>query len=352
MDEAERCHKLAYLAYGRLLAQGAAAEIVAAQQLAHGRSSRARSRRALERLRGEPGVDQAASFGATLHVNGRDAARARGDAAGRRRGHGPLRGSRRRDRPRGRVHPPDAGATDDYGSGDERRETHARRFSITRWWGIVLKEFLQLRRDRITFGMVIGMPIVQIGAVRLRDQYRPAATCRPRRRGGPQRVHAQLPRGDEEHPTTSCFVGSFGRGGRPGSTRARRVQFVVTSRPTSRAAAARRTPVAADRGGCDRSDGDPGRRWWPRARLDRSVRREGSDRCAPPCPRAGQLRSTCGCIGCTTPRADHQYNIVPGLMGVILTMTMVMMTGLATTRDASVVRWKTCLPSRRRRSRS
>ena len=37
-----------------------------------------------------------------------------------------------------------------------------RRFSFSRWWGIVLKEFLQLRRDRITFGMIVGMPIVQL----------------------------------------------------------------------------------------------------------------------------------------------------------------------------------------------
>ena len=37
-----------------------------------------------------------------------------------------------------------------------------KRFSLSRWWGIVLKEFLQLRRDRITFGMVIGVPIVQL----------------------------------------------------------------------------------------------------------------------------------------------------------------------------------------------
>ena len=33
---------------------------------------------------------------------------------------------------------------------------------MTRWWGIVLKEFLQLRRDRITFGMVLGIPIIQL----------------------------------------------------------------------------------------------------------------------------------------------------------------------------------------------
>ena len=36
------------------------------------------------------------------------------------------------------------------------------RFSIGRWWGIVRKEFLQLRRDRVTFAMIIGMPIIQM----------------------------------------------------------------------------------------------------------------------------------------------------------------------------------------------
>ena len=33
MDEAERCHKLAYIAYGRLLVQGTAREVVASQRL-------------------------------------------------------------------------------------------------------------------------------------------------------------------------------------------------------------------------------------------------------------------------------------------------------------------------------
>ena len=43
MDEAERCHKLAYIAYGKLLAQGTANEVIASQNLAtwsiHGRAS-------------------------------------------------------------------------------------------------------------------------------------------------------------------------------------------------------------------------------------------------------------------------------------------------------------------------
>lgn len=36
------------------------------------------------------------------------------------------------------------------------------RFSLHRWWSIVLKEFLQLRRDRVTFAMMIGIPIMQL----------------------------------------------------------------------------------------------------------------------------------------------------------------------------------------------
>ena len=35
-------------------------------------------------------------------------------------------------------------------------------FSFTRWWGVVVKEFLQLRRDRLTFGMIVGIPVIQL----------------------------------------------------------------------------------------------------------------------------------------------------------------------------------------------
>src|SRR6516164_3948841 len=36
------------------------------------------------------------------------------------------------------------------------------RFSLSRWWSMVLKEFLQLRRDRLTFAMIVGIPIIQM----------------------------------------------------------------------------------------------------------------------------------------------------------------------------------------------
>ena len=74
MDEAERCHKLAYIAYGELLAQGTAGEVTAAQGLntwaVHGDDLGALA----EALRGRPGVEQTALFGATLHASGRDGA--------------------------------------------------------------------------------------------------------------------------------------------------------------------------------------------------------------------------------------------------------------------------------------
>ena len=35
-------------------------------------------------------------------------------------------------------------------------------FSLARFWAIVMKEFIQMRRDRLTFGMMIGIPLMQL----------------------------------------------------------------------------------------------------------------------------------------------------------------------------------------------
>src|SRR5207344_1209817 len=71
MDEAERCHKLAYIAYGRLMAQGTAEEIIASQKLATWEVSGGDLGAVAARLRGSAGIDQVASFGSALHVTGR-----------------------------------------------------------------------------------------------------------------------------------------------------------------------------------------------------------------------------------------------------------------------------------------
>jgi ABC-2 type transport system ATP-binding protein len=74
MDEAERCHRLAYLAYGQLLASGTADEVVAAQGLTTWEIDGGGAAGLPDRLRQLPGVEQVASFGTRLHASGRDAA--------------------------------------------------------------------------------------------------------------------------------------------------------------------------------------------------------------------------------------------------------------------------------------
>jgi ABC-2 type transport system ATP-binding protein len=76
MDEAERCHEIAYIAYGELLVHGTVEEVIEASHLTTynvGASGVALADLAHE-LDREPGVDMVAPFGASLHVSGRDAA--------------------------------------------------------------------------------------------------------------------------------------------------------------------------------------------------------------------------------------------------------------------------------------
>ncbi|HMT65294.1 MAG TPA: ABC transporter ATP-binding protein [Ottowia sp.] len=73
MDEAERCHRLAYIAWGSLLASGTAAEIIAGRRLHTWEIAGAGLNGLSAPLRALPGVDLVATFGSTLHVSGRDA---------------------------------------------------------------------------------------------------------------------------------------------------------------------------------------------------------------------------------------------------------------------------------------
>jgi ABC-2 type transport system ATP-binding protein len=73
MDEAERCHRLAYIAYGRLLSCGTVDEVISQQQLVTWMVSGEDLHLLEKQLRGQPGVGQVAPFGSTLHVTGLDA---------------------------------------------------------------------------------------------------------------------------------------------------------------------------------------------------------------------------------------------------------------------------------------
>ena len=73
MDEAERCHRLAYIAYGRLLTHGTVSEVVAHAHLTTWAVSGPDLHHLAEELRRHPGVRQAVAFGNRLHVSSDDA---------------------------------------------------------------------------------------------------------------------------------------------------------------------------------------------------------------------------------------------------------------------------------------
>ncbi|PVM82804.1 ABC transporter ATP-binding protein [Caulobacter radicis] len=74
MDEAERCHDIAYIAYGRLMARGTADEVIARSGLVTFRGEGPGADRLARDLATAPGVAMAAPFGAALHVSGTDRA--------------------------------------------------------------------------------------------------------------------------------------------------------------------------------------------------------------------------------------------------------------------------------------
>jgi ABC-2 type transport system ATP-binding protein len=77
MDEAERCHEIAYIAYGVLLAHGTVEEVIAGSHLTTYTVSAKNGdslNKYAEELERRPGVDMVAPFGTSLHVSGRDQA--------------------------------------------------------------------------------------------------------------------------------------------------------------------------------------------------------------------------------------------------------------------------------------
>jgi ABC-2 type transport system ATP-binding protein len=74
MDEAERCHEIAYIAYGHLLTHGTVEEVIAKSALSTFTVTGDDVHALQGQLAGQPGVDMIAPFGASLHVSGRDRA--------------------------------------------------------------------------------------------------------------------------------------------------------------------------------------------------------------------------------------------------------------------------------------
>ena len=74
MDEAERCHEIAYIAYGHLLAHGTVDQVIAKSELTTYTVIGDDLNGLPGELTGKPGIDMVAPFGTSLHVSGRDKA--------------------------------------------------------------------------------------------------------------------------------------------------------------------------------------------------------------------------------------------------------------------------------------
>jgi ABC-2 type transport system ATP-binding protein len=75
MDEAERCHEIAYIAYGELLTHGTVEQVVEQSKLITYDVDGEDLQTLLQALEGKPGVDMVAPFGTSLHVSGRNEAK-------------------------------------------------------------------------------------------------------------------------------------------------------------------------------------------------------------------------------------------------------------------------------------
>ncbi len=205
-------------------------------------------------------------------------------------------------------------------------------FNLQRFVAIVLKEFIQMRRDRLTFGMMVGIPMLQLVlfgyAINSNPKHLPTAVYAAdnsvfsrtivwglrnssyfdltREAHGPEEIQNWLAEGKVQFAVTVPvdFSRKLLRGEKPDllleadATDPSAVGFAQAA--VSQLAT---TVINRDLTG-------------PLARLQSS---------APPFNLVSHQHYN--------PESISQYNIVPGLMGVMLTMTMIIITGLAITRE-------------------
>jgi ABC-2 type transport system permease protein len=206
------------------------------------------------------------------------------------------------------------------------------RFSWSRWVGIIVKEFIQLRRDRLTFGMIIGIPVLQL----ILFGYAINAD--------PKRLPTAVLSADSS-PYSRSLIAAMQTSGyfhiaHQAANEAEmdellahgQVQFAVTIPENfGRKLVRGERPVLL----IEADASDPSATSNAIAALGQLASTALSR----------ELRGPLADLAPTLPPVDlrvHRrynpegitaYNIVPGLIGTILTMTMVLMTGLAMTRE-------------------
>ena len=203
---------------------------------------------------------------------------------------------------------------------------------MRRFWAIVVKEFIQMRRDRVTFAMMVGIPLLQLVlfgfAINMNPKHLPTAVFSADNSVFSRTFIWALRNSDyfsivqaatsEEEIATLLKLG--------------KVQFVVhIPEDFSRRLLRGERPSLL----LEADATDPAATGYAVSTLETLATRALDRDLKGPLAR---LRATPGPVELRTHRLYNpdivtQYNIVPGLMGVVLTMTMVIITALAITRE-------------------
>ena len=203
---------------------------------------------------------------------------------------------------------------------------------LSRLWAMVIKEALQLRRDRLTFGMMFGIPIMQLVLFGF------AINADPK--GLPTAILSS-----DQTALTRSLISAIGNTGyfsiarevaseREADELLQRgeVQFVITIPPefTRHLIRRERAQIAVEADATDPATTGPAVGAVAQA-VSQTLARELKGPLAQYRPAASPVEVVLHKR--YNPEGITRYNIVPGLLGIILTMTMVMMTALAVTRE-------------------
>ena len=205
-------------------------------------------------------------------------------------------------------------------------------FSPARFWAVVVKEFIQMRRDRLTFGMMVGIPLMQLilfgFAINMNPKHLPTAVLLADHSPFGRTLLWALRNSEyftlvREARSEAEVTDLLTRGA---------VQFVVHIPEgfERRLLRGERPSVLLQ---ADATD--PAATGYAVAALDSLVGRVFDRDLTGPLAR---LRGRAGPVEMRThrhynPEIITQYNVVPGLLGVVLTMTLTIITALAITRE-------------------
>jgi ABC-2 type transport system permease protein len=204
--------------------------------------------------------------------------------------------------------------------------------ALSRFWAIVVKEFIQMRRDRVTFGMMIGVPLIQLVlfgfAINADPKHLPTAVLMADY-GAQGRTLLQAIRNSHyfefvrEVKTEQEAEEVLARG---------EAQFIINIPPNFSRDVLRgeRPAILVEADATDpaaTSNAIGSLRVLVTTALHQDLRGALAYMARGDDPIELRVHAR------YNPEAITQYNIVPGLMGVVLTMTMVMITGLAITRE-------------------